>query len=54
VRLEELGKIRLRSMLSSTSTFCYPLAGFLRKVLSPVAGKSESFIKNFDHFIQLL
>jgi hypothetical protein len=30
------------------------LAGFLHKILSPLAGRSESFVKNSGHFIQLL
>jgi hypothetical protein len=30
------------------------VAGFLHKILSPLAGKSESFVKNSGHFIQLL
>jgi hypothetical protein len=30
------------------------LAGFLHKILSPLAGRSESFVKNTGHFIQLL
>jgi hypothetical protein len=32
---------------------CYALAGFLLKILSPLAGKFESFIQN-SNFIQLL
>jgi hypothetical protein len=33
---------------------CYALAGFFHKILSPLAGKSESFVKNLGHFVQLL
>jgi hypothetical protein len=40
--------------VSSTGSSCYALAGFLHKILSPLAGKYESFIKNSGHFIQLL
>jgi hypothetical protein len=32
---------------------CYVLSGSLHKIY-PLAGKSESFVKNSDHFIQLL
>jgi hypothetical protein len=33
---------------------CYALAGFLHNILCPLAGKSESFVKNSGHFLQLL
>jgi hypothetical protein len=36
------------------SSSCCALAGFLRKILSPLASKSESFVKNSSHFVQLL
>jgi hypothetical protein len=32
----------------------YALAGFLHKILIPLARKSETFVKNSGHFIQLL
>jgi hypothetical protein len=38
-------------------TFCFPCytaAGFLYKILNPLAGKSDSFLKNSGHFTQLL
>jgi hypothetical protein len=38
----------------SSGSRCYVLAGFLRKTLSPLAGKSESFVKNWGHFLQSL
>jgi hypothetical protein len=47
-------EILLRSIVSSVGSPCYALAGFLHKVLSPLAGRSESVIKNLGHFIQLL
>jgi hypothetical protein len=40
--------------VSSICSLCYALAGFLHKILSPLARKSESCIKNLGHFIQLL
>jgi hypothetical protein len=40
--------------VNSVGSPCYALAGFLHEILSPLAGKSESFIKNLGHFIQLL
>jgi hypothetical protein len=46
--------IPLRPIVSSIGSLCYALAGFLHKILSPFAGKSESFVKNSGHFIQLL
>jgi hypothetical protein len=46
--------IPLRPIVSSIGSPCYALSGFLHKILSPIAGKSESFVKNSDHFIQPL
>jgi hypothetical protein len=46
--------IPLRPIVSSIGSPCYALAGFLHKILSPLAGKSESFVKYSGHFIQLL
>jgi hypothetical protein len=46
--------IPLRPIVSSIGSPCYALAGFLHKILSPLAGRSESFVKNSGHFIQLL
>jgi hypothetical protein len=43
----------LRPTVSSVGSPCYGLAGFLHKILSPHAGKSESFVKNSGHFVQL-
>jgi hypothetical protein len=42
----------VRPIVSSTGSPCYALAGFLHKILSPLAGRSESFV-NSAHFIQL-
>jgi hypothetical protein len=33
---------------------CYSPAGFLHRIFSHLAGKSQSFVKNSDHFVQLL
>jgi hypothetical protein len=46
--------ITLRSIVSPIGSPCYGLGGFLHKIVSPLAGKSESFVKNSGHFIQLL
>jgi hypothetical protein len=46
--------ILLRPVVNSTGFPCYALAGFLHKILSPLARKSESYVKNSGHFIQLL
>jgi hypothetical protein len=45
--------IPLRPVVSSVCFPCYALARFLHKILSPLAGKSESFVKNSGHFVQL-
>jgi hypothetical protein len=39
--------------MSSVGSPCYDLADFLCKILSSLARKSESFIKNSGHFVQL-
>jgi hypothetical protein len=46
--------IPLRHIVSSIGSPCYALAGFLHKILSPITSKSESFMKNSDHFTQLV
>jgi hypothetical protein len=46
--------IPLRPLVSSISSPCYALAGFLHKILSLLVAKSESFFKNSSHFVQLL
>jgi hypothetical protein len=46
--------IPLRPIVSSIGFPCYALAGFLHKILSPLSGKSKTFVKNSSHFIQLL
>jgi hypothetical protein len=46
--------IPLRPIVCSVVSPCYSLAGFLHKILSLLAGKSGSFIKNSGHFVQLL
>jgi hypothetical protein len=46
--------IPLRPIVCSVGSPCYSLAGFLHKLLSLLAGKLESFIKNSGHFVQLL
>jgi hypothetical protein len=46
--------IPLRPTVSSIGSPCNALAGFLHKILNLLAGKSESFVKNSGHFVQLL
>jgi hypothetical protein len=46
--------IPLRSVVSSIGSPVYVLARFLRKILSPLAGKSKSFVNNSGYFLQLL
>jgi hypothetical protein len=40
--------------VSSIGSPRFALAGFLHKVLSPLVGQSQSFVKNSGHFIELL
>jgi hypothetical protein len=46
--------VPLRPIVSSIGSPCYALGGFLQQIQSPLAGKSESFLKNSFHFVQLL
>jgi hypothetical protein len=44
--------ILLRPIVSSVDSPCYPLAEFLHKILSPLAGNTTSFVKNSEHLIK--
>jgi hypothetical protein len=44
----------LRPIVSSNGSPCYALAGFLHKILSPLVGQSQSFVKYSGLFIELL
>jgi hypothetical protein len=39
--------IHLRPIVSSIGSLCYALAGLIHKILSPLASKSETFVKEF-------
>jgi hypothetical protein len=41
-------------MVSSVGSLCYALDGYPHKMICPVAGRLESFVKNSYHFLQLL
>jgi hypothetical protein len=43
--------IPLRPIVDSIGSPFYAVAGFLHKILSPLSEKSESFVKNSDHFL---
>jgi hypothetical protein len=45
--------IPLRPIVSSGGSPSYALPDFLHKILSPVAGNTDSFLKNSKHFIKL-
>jgi hypothetical protein len=47
-------EIPLRPIVNSIGSPCYALAGFLSKILILLADETESFVKNSQHFIQLL
>jgi hypothetical protein len=46
--------VPLRPTVSSIGSPCYALAGFLHKILRPLAGNIPSDVKNSDHFVELL
>jgi hypothetical protein len=44
----------LRPIVSLIGSPCYALSDFFHRILSTLAGKSDSFVKNSGHFVQLL
>jgi hypothetical protein len=42
--------IPLRPIVSSIDSPCYALTEFLYKILSPLAGSTDSFMKDIEHF----
>jgi hypothetical protein len=46
--------IPLRPIVSSIGSPCYVVAGLLHKILVPLIGNTDSFVKNSEHLIQLL
>jgi hypothetical protein len=46
--------ILLRPIVSFTDSPCYALEDILHKILSPLAGNTDSFVKNLEHFIKLM
>jgi hypothetical protein len=44
-------EVPLRPIMSSISSFCIAVAGIVRKILTTLAGKTESFINNSGHFL---
>jgi hypothetical protein len=44
----------LRLIVSSIDSPCFALGGILNNILSHLAGKSDSFVKYYVHFIELL
>jgi hypothetical protein len=44
--------IPLRPIVSSIDSPCYALSEFLHKILTPVVGNTDSFVKNTEHFIK--
>jgi hypothetical protein len=53
-RLAKIHKpdIPLRQIISSINSPCYALAEFLHKVLSPLAGNTDSFVKDSERIIK--
>jgi hypothetical protein len=46
--------IPLRPTVSSIGSPCYALAGFLHNILAPLIGNMFSFVRNSEHFIELI
>jgi hypothetical protein len=46
--------IPLRPIVSSIDSPCYALAGFLHKILTPLTGNTNSFVKNSEDFIKTI
>ena len=45
-------RVSLRPVVSTIGSFAYPLAKKLARILSPLVGKTESFVKNSAHFVE--
>jgi hypothetical protein len=46
--------IPLRPIGSSIGSPCYALGGFVQKIFNPLAGHTESFVRNSKPFIEIL
>jgi hypothetical protein len=44
----------MRPIVSSIASPCYALGGYLQKILNPLAGHTESFVRNSKHFNEIL
>ena len=46
--------VPLRPIVSCRGSACHPLSQFLVKVINPLAGKTESYVKNSTHFVTMI
>ena len=44
--------VLLRPIVSTISSPCYLLANELARILSPLASRTDTFVKNSTHFVQ--
>ena len=42
----------MRPIVSNRGSACHPLSHFLVEIISPLTGKSSSYNKNSDHFVE--
>jgi hypothetical protein len=46
--------VPFRSIISSVGSPCYAIVDFLHKILTSLVGNTDSFVKNFEHFVHLI
>ena len=46
--------VPIRPIVSCQGSACYPLSQFLVKIITPLSGKSTSYMKNSAHFVSLV
>lgn len=46
--------IPLRLIISSIVSSCYAIVSFLHKILAALVGSTNTFVKNWEHFIHLI
>ena len=46
--------IPLRLIVSNRGSVCHPLSRFLVEIISPLTGKTSSYVKNSAHFLEII
>ena len=46
--------VPLRPIVACINSLCYNLSKYVTKLISPLVGKSDSYVKNSEHFISMI